>query len=216
MVAQWDQLAQPGLVGWAAMLAVAVSILTSVYLLYERHAKFLPQLAALKADLIAKSAQTLVLMQDARQKYNAAVDEFTDSAKMLRDALEGPSSASDAVDSARERCCVLLSTSINLNINFVELEELYFSYDKSRLESFICNELCEDITIFSDRLRVMNHPNLLARIDSDRSPMLLRRRTVRPWFKIIESLPEDRRLLAHERVSAKVEELLSHSGRESD
>lgn len=137
---------------------------------------------------MARSIETLKVLQANRKLYSDAMGRFVDHAVELRTALE--QEATNELDAKRESCCQTLTRDvINAHIDYVEVVQLYWEGDHESLREFVTDDLVTDLKRFTRYLKMLNSEALLSKIENDRRPLSISSHTAKAWKKLPLAIP---------------------------
>lgn len=188
ILAQWDQVNQPGFYGTLALISIAITTLAAVVSIGYQVLKLTQELRAIKADIVSKSAETLQRLHEKRDAYNDSVDQFTLNVTELVRAIERGDVLN--LDRLREACCMELTSGVFKNhFKQVDFERLYYEQNPEDMRDFIQDDLYTDLDRFTKWLNVLNHETLLEKIGGNRSPLRINLNTAKPWYRLVNALP---------------------------
>ncbi|WP_143543684.1 hypothetical protein [Rhodopirellula sp. MGV] len=209
------------MLGFLAIVVFIVTVAGNAYLLVERFYKLLPEVKKLNSEIASAAATTLKMLQDSRKEYDEQLEKFTSAASTMVRIIErqnqSPSDSDAAeLDEAREQCCELYGKTVTSHLRYVEFEHLYHKGSAENLQDFIYDDLREDLDRFIHRLAVLNSPELISRIGEHRTPLKVSRITVKPYYRLANSLPEQLQEDAKERIWSSLRKLFEAGGEDFD
>lgn len=212
ILAQWEQLTNPGSVGVAASIAIVALVVWNLIQAWDKMFRLKPELKKWREETMAKAAETLTALQNRRTEYNDAIKVMTAEVQGLMKYIEGNDRS--GADEQRNKCCAAVTRAIERYIDYAEFAKHYYESRPAELEEFITDDVVNIIRRFKGRVQLLNSQALLDKIDGKRSPLVITRPTLVPFVRLPAALPADRRDRAKSFLNPSINELLE-VGREN-
>ncbi|WP_411827775.1 hypothetical protein [Luteolibacter sp. AS25] len=153
------------------------------------------EIQKLEGEILKLAGEIVRDLQKSRQAYVEACSKTTQAARDLRVGITKNPNDLELINKLRDGLCdAFAEHAIPRHHDYCQWEALRLKGDPDKLYEFITDEVVFELRRFAKWLNSINAKPFLENLD--REPLVINRRTLRPYYEIPLDLPTEKKQLA--------------------